>query len=87
MLSLAELPLPRRERPMTSRRGRADFIARTITGVTGAIEQTVYNEEVARTDGLLQRADPRVKVVLCLLAIVRGRAEPPNQSSSSPSWD
>ena len=55
---------------MTSRRGRADFIARTITGVTGAIEQTVYNEEVARTDGLLQRADPRVKVVLCLLAIV-----------------
>jgi cobalt/nickel transport system permease protein len=54
----------------SSRRSRPDFVARTITGVTGAIERTIYTEELARGDGLLQRVDPRAKVALCLLAIV-----------------
>src|SRR5262245_45575908 len=53
-----------------SRRGRPDFVARTITGVTGAIERSVYTEELARSDGLLQRVDPRAKVLLFALAIV-----------------
>jgi cobalt ECF transporter T component CbiQ len=38
--------------------------------VTGAIERTVYTEELARADGLLQRADPRGKVVLFLVAVL-----------------
>src|SRR4051794_1228602 len=70
MSSRAEIALTRSERPAASRRGRTDFVARTITGVTSAVEQAVYSEELARANGLLQRADPRVKVVLCLLAIM-----------------
>lgn len=52
------------------RRSRPDFVARTIVGVTEAIERTVYTEEHARRPGLLQRADPRVKVVLFALAVL-----------------
>lgn len=62
--SAAARPASRRQRR------RPDFVARTIVGITGAIERTVYTEELARADGLLQRADPRAKVVLFAGAIL-----------------
>jgi cobalt/nickel transport system permease protein len=58
-----------RSRPSWGR-PKPDFVARTIAGVTGAIERTVFTEELARADGLLQRADPRVKIVLFAIAVL-----------------
>lgn len=52
------------------RRRRSDFVSRTIVGVTQAVAHTVYAEEHARRPGFLQRADPRVKVVLFGFAIL-----------------
>lgn len=52
------------------RRQRQDFISRTIVGVTEAIERTVYTEEYARADGLLQRVDPRAKLAIFVCAIL-----------------
>lgn len=56
--------------PSRRRHRKPDFVARTIVDVTGAIERTVYTEELARADGLLQRIDPRVKLILFAVAIV-----------------
>jgi cobalt/nickel transport system permease protein len=52
------------------RKKKPDFVARTIAGVSGAIERTIFTEEHARRDGLLQRLDPRVKVVLFVGAVL-----------------
>lgn len=49
---------------------KPDFVQRSIVGVTGAIERTVYTEELARANGLLQRSDPRVKVALFAFAVL-----------------
>ena len=49
---------------------RKDFVAKTINGVTEAIERSVYTEEFARRDGLLQRADPRAKVGVFVLRVL-----------------
>jgi cobalt/nickel transport system permease protein len=45
------------------------FLARTVSGITGALEQTIFSEEQARLHGLVQQIDPRVKL-LCLLAMI-----------------
>ncbi|HET7095392.1 MAG TPA: cobalt ECF transporter T component CbiQ [Thermomicrobiales bacterium] len=58
-----------RSRPRWGR-PKPDFVARTIAGVTGAIERTVFTEEQARADGMLQRADPRAKLVLFAVAVL-----------------
>ncbi len=47
---------------MSRSRPRKDFVAKTISGVTEAIERSVYTEEFTRREGLLQRVDPRVKL-------------------------
>lgn len=44
-------------------RRRRSFIERTIGELSGAMERALYAEELARADGLLQRLDPRVKLV------------------------
>lgn len=51
-------------------RRRKDFIAKTINGVTETIERSVYTEEFARRDGLLQRIDPRVKVGVFVASVL-----------------
>ncbi|MEI7646205.1 MAG: cobalt ECF transporter T component CbiQ [Chloroflexales bacterium] len=53
-----------------ARRRRKSFVERTIIGLAEAMEQSLYAEELAQADGMLQRIDPRVKVVgmLALLA-------------------
>ncbi len=52
------------------RKRKPDFVARTIAGVAEAIERSVYTEEYARTDGFLQRVDPRAKVVVFICAVL-----------------
>ncbi len=51
-------------------RKRKSFVERTITGVSAAVEQTVYSETYARQDGFLQRVDPRAKLGLFVLALL-----------------
>lgn len=55
--------------PPRSRR-RTDFVAKTINGVTETIERSVYTEEFARRDGVLQRIDPRVKVGVFVASVL-----------------
>src|SRR5579859_1840723 len=55
-----------------SRRRRRTFIEQTITSLAEAMERTVYAEELAHADGLLQRLDPRVKVVGLLALVITG---------------
>jgi cobalt ECF transporter T component CbiQ len=52
------------------RRRRASFVERTIASLAGAMERALYAEELAHADGLLQRLDPRVKVVGLLALVV-----------------
>src|SRR5436305_3658071 len=56
-------PAPRRKR-------RTGFVERTIGGLAAALERALYAEELAKADGLLQRLDPRVKVVGLLALVV-----------------
>jgi len=57
-------------RPAPRRKRRAGFVERTIRGLSQAMERALYAEELARADGLLQRLDPRVKVVGLLALLV-----------------
>jgi cobalt/nickel transport system permease protein len=52
------------------RKRRAGFVERTIGGLAGAMEHALYAEELAKANGLLQRLDPRVKVVGLLALVV-----------------
>ncbi|MFN8443695.1 MAG: cobalt ECF transporter T component CbiQ [Caldilineaceae bacterium] len=61
--------LPLTTQRMTHQR-RTTFIERTVHSLADAFEQTLFAEEIANTAGLLQRLDPRVKVVGLLLLVV-----------------
>jgi cobalt/nickel transport system permease protein len=54
----------------SSGRGHSSWLERTIGGITESIEHAVFSERLARSDGWLQRRDPRAKVVGSLAAIV-----------------
>jgi len=56
--------------PARRRRRRASFVERTIGGLAAATERAVYAEELSKADGLLQRLDPRVKLVGLLALVV-----------------
>lgn len=45
-------------------------IERSLVGITGAIERTLFADEVARQPGLLQTLDPRVKLVSALAMLL-----------------
>lgn len=49
---------------------RGNFIERTLAGLVRNAEQALFAEEIARKDGLLQRLDPRVKIVGLLSLIL-----------------
>jgi cobalt/nickel transport system permease protein len=58
------------------KRRKGNFIDRTITGGAGLLRQALFSEDMAVRPGLLQRIDPRVKVVtmfglLVVTALVR----------------
>jgi cobalt ECF transporter T component CbiQ len=56
--------------PARARRRRQSFVERTIASLAAAMERALYAEELASASGLLQRLDPRVKVVGLLALIV-----------------
>ncbi len=39
------------------------FVEKTLGGITSALEQTLFAEEIARREGLLQSLDPRAKLI------------------------
>ena len=57
-----------------SGRKRAPFIERTVAGLLEVIEQSATADTLARADGLLQKLDPRVKILGTLLLIVAATA-------------
>ena len=53
-----------------SREGRIGWLEQTVGGITGNIELAVFTERHARSDGWLQRRDPRAKMIGSLIAIL-----------------
>jgi cobalt ECF transporter T component CbiQ/cobalamin biosynthesis protein CbiM len=50
--------------------GRIGWLEQTVGGITGNIELAVFTERHARSDGWLQRRDPRIKMISALVAIL-----------------
>lgn len=46
------------------------FFEKTLHDITGALEQTLFAEEIARRDGLLQSLDPRAKLLGALALLI-----------------
>ncbi len=55
---------------MSDRKPARGFFERTLDDLTGAIEQTLFAEEIARQDGWLQGLDPRVKLIGALALLL-----------------
>jgi cobalt/nickel transport system permease protein len=53
-----------------AKRIKPGFVEKTIAGISNNIEQAIFSEENARRPGLLQRRDPRLKVVSFVLLVV-----------------
>ena len=58
------------------------FLERTTAGFVDAMEHAFYAEQTARADGLLQRLDPRVKLVGILALVVPAAASRSSASMS-----
>ncbi|GAA5010002.1 cobalt ECF transporter T component CbiQ [Actinopolymorpha pittospori] len=52
------------------KRRKGSFVAKTLTGLAGVVGQAIFSEDVAGRKGLLQRIDPRVKLVTTLVLLV-----------------
>jgi cobalt ECF transporter T component CbiQ len=62
---------PARESARSHRHGRGrSFVEKTLAGLSEALERSLYSEEVGAQPGLLQRIDPRVKLIGLLLLII-----------------
>lgn len=53
-----------------TKRQRAAFLEKTLSGFTRATQHAIFAEDLARSDGMLQRFDPRVKLTGALALIV-----------------
>lgn len=53
-----------------TRRRRRGFVEKTLASISANIESAVFSEENARRPGLLQRRDPRAKLLAFVLLIV-----------------
>lgn len=51
-------------------RKKRSFLEKTLTGGADLLRQVMFSEDVARTNGLLQRLDPRVKLVSMIVLLV-----------------
>ena len=60
--------------PAGGRKIKPGFIEKTLAGLAGAFERSLYSEELSARRGLLQALDPRVKVLTLLLLIVAAAA-------------
>ena len=52
------------------RRSRTDVVEKTLTGAAGLVREAMFGDELASKPGLLQRVDPRVKLVTLLAMLV-----------------
>jgi cobalt ECF transporter T component CbiQ len=52
------------------KRRKGSFVEKTLTGSAGLLRQVMFSEDVAAQRGLLQRIDPRVKLVGLLVLLV-----------------
>ncbi|MBV9706285.1 MAG: cobalt ECF transporter T component CbiQ [Chloroflexi bacterium] len=52
------------------RKRQFGWIQQTISGISGAIEQSVFTEELTRLDGVLQGLDPRAKLAMFLVTVL-----------------
>lgn len=52
------------------RRTKGSFVEKTLTGGSDLLRQTMFSEEMSRRAGLLQRTDPRVKVLAMVVLLV-----------------
>src|SRR5512146_1116585 len=55
-------------------RGNRGFLERTTSSFVDAMEHAFYAEQIARADGLMQRLDPRVKLLGILALVVPAAA-------------
>jgi cobalt/nickel transport system permease protein len=46
------------------------FFEKTLNDITGALEQSLFAEEIARREGLLQSLDPRAKLIGALALLI-----------------
>ena len=46
------------------------FVEKTLGDITNALEQTLFAEEIARSDGLLQSIDPRAKLLGAIAVLI-----------------
>jgi cobalt/nickel transport system permease protein len=58
------------------RRRKGSFVAKTLAGASGILRQAIFSEDMAARRGVLQRLDPRVKVLtlvglLVVVALLR----------------
>jgi cobalt ECF transporter T component CbiQ len=58
----------------SKRSGKHGFLERTTSSFVDAMEHAFYAEQTARADGLLQRLDPRVKLLGILALVVPAAA-------------
>ena len=49
---------------------QSSFIERTLVNINQTLEQSIFAEQIARKDGLLQRFDPRAKLIAILLLLI-----------------
>lgn len=52
------------------RRKKGSFVAKTLDGSAGLLRQVMYGDDIARSPGLLQRIDPRVKLVSLVVLLL-----------------
>jgi cobalt ECF transporter T component CbiQ len=52
------------------KRRKGSFVAKTLDGASGLLRQAMFSDDAARRPGLLQRLDPRVKLVTLLGLLV-----------------
>jgi cobalt/nickel transport system permease protein len=52
------------------KRKKGSFVEKTLAGGAGVLRQAMFSDDVARGGGLLQRLDPRVKMVSLLALLV-----------------
>ena len=62
MKAVAKREVELRQFPSRKKKRRS-FVERSLVNLTDKMEQAIFAEELARTNGLLQKIDPRVKII------------------------
>jgi cobalt/nickel transport system permease protein len=54
----------------SKRTSRSSFVERTLVEINHTLEQSVFAEQTSRKQGLLQRLDPRLKILSAILVLL-----------------